>query len=110
MKLLFDENLSPKLARMIADLFPQSRHVEECGLGQTEDQAIWEYARTHGFVIVSKDADFHDLSVLKGAPPKLVHLRSGNASSKQTEELIRHHSAALRAFEKDPDSHFLILS
>ena len=110
MKLLFDENLSPKLPRKLADLFPHSAHVHDCGLGQTEDLAIWNFALQHGFVIISKDNDFHDLSVLRGAPPKLVHLRSGNASSSQTERLIRRHAATLLAFESDPDTHFLILS
>jgi predicted nuclease of predicted toxin-antitoxin system len=110
MKLPFDENLSPKLVQRLADLFPQSAHVHECGLGQTDDLFIWDFARQHGFIIISKDADFHDLSVLKGAPPKLIHLRSGNASLQQTEAIIRSHAPALQAFETDPYSHFLILS
>jgi len=45
MKLLLDENLSPKLARAVADLFPDSLHVEECGLGGASDEAIWQFAR-----------------------------------------------------------------
>ncbi len=59
MKLLFDENLSPKLAEIFASQFPSSLHIPDCGLKGLPDEAIWDYARTHGFTIVSKDADFY---------------------------------------------------
>jgi len=45
MKLLFDENLSPKLSGLLATLFPGSFHVRECGLLGRSDDAVWEYAR-----------------------------------------------------------------
>jgi predicted nuclease of predicted toxin-antitoxin system len=38
MKLLFDENLSPKLPRLINHLFPGSLHVRDCNL--KPDQSI----------------------------------------------------------------------
>ncbi len=59
MKLLFDENLSPKLPRLLADRFPGSNHVRDCGLRGAPDEQIWEYARDHGYTIVSKDSDFY---------------------------------------------------
>ena len=37
MKLLFDENLSYKLARRVEDLFPDSIHVRDVGMKATED-------------------------------------------------------------------------
>ena len=55
MKLLFDQNLSHKLARRLADLFPDSTHVREVGLKEAEDPAVWEYAKQQSFMIVSKD-------------------------------------------------------
>ena len=66
MKLLFDENLSPRLPRALADLYPDSAHVHECGLGSADDARIWDYAKQNGFTIVSKDSDFQDRSVLHG--------------------------------------------
>jgi len=110
MNLLFDENLSPKLAARLADIFPDSIHVHDCGLGNVEDSMIWQHATVQGFTIVSKDSDFHALSVLKGAPPKLVWLKTGNCSSQQIENLLRTHASQLHAFEADPNDHFLILS
>ena len=32
MKLLYDENLSPRLVRLLEDLFPNSIHVRDVGL------------------------------------------------------------------------------
>jgi predicted nuclease of predicted toxin-antitoxin system len=59
-KLLFDENLSPKLVRHLADLFPDSAHVHDCGLGACDDGQIWQFAAEHGFVIASNDLDLYD--------------------------------------------------
>ena len=72
MKLLFDHNLSPKLAHRLADLHPRSTHVFLVGMDREPDSDIWEYARSNGYVIVTKDADFADMSVLRGHPPKVI--------------------------------------
>ena len=89
MKLLFDENLSPALPRRIADLFPNSVHGRDVGMKATDDPIVWDYAKDNDFMIVSKDADMHDLSLVFGNPPKVVWLRLGNCSTRQVEELLR---------------------
>ena len=58
MKLLFDQNLSPWLPRLLADLYPDSVHIRELGMSESTDTQIWEYASVNGFTIVSKDSDF----------------------------------------------------
>ncbi len=110
MKLLFDENLSPKLSSALSDLFPSSAHVHDCELGNVSDTLIWNYAKENGFTIVSKDADFHARSVLKGWPPKLIWLRTGNCSHKQVADLIRRSSAIIHTFDQIPTDSFLVLS
>lgn len=55
MKLLFDENLSPKMVLALEDIFPHSAHVDRIGLGDDFDDAVWQYAKENGFMIVSKD-------------------------------------------------------
>ena len=80
MKLLLDENLSRRLVPFLQQSYPESSQVVLLGLEAATDIAIWEYAKTHGYVIVSRDVDFLDLSLLKGAPPKLIHLRTPNLS------------------------------
>jgi len=44
MKLLFDENLSPKLPSRLSDLFPSSIHVRDVGMKATIDPIVWDYA------------------------------------------------------------------
>lgn len=68
MKLLFDQNLSPKLVRQLADLYPGSAHVASVGLDMSCDETLWKHARDNGFVIVSKDEDFNALSTFHGFP------------------------------------------
>lgn len=45
MKLLFDQNLSPRLVANLADLFPSSAHVEVVGLGKEIDRLVWNMRR-----------------------------------------------------------------
>jgi predicted nuclease of predicted toxin-antitoxin system len=68
--LLFDENLAARLVTDLADLYPGGLHVNDCSLAGRSDQGIWQYAREHGFVIVTKDEDFQRLSVLYRRRPR----------------------------------------
>ena len=72
MKLLLDQNLSPRLLPALESLYPGSSHVRLIGLRDAGDDAIWDYARDHDFIIVSKDSDFHQRSLLFGFPPKVI--------------------------------------
>ncbi len=63
MKLLFDENLSPKLPNRLSDIFPNSLHVRDVGMKATINPIVWDYAKDNNLMIVSKDADMHDLSL-----------------------------------------------
>ncbi len=98
MKLLFDENLSPRLRDALGPLYPGSRHVHECGLGASNDSEIWEFAAHEGFVIVSKDSDFYHRAILYGTPPKVIWLRTGNCGTSAIEEILRESHARLRQF------------
>lgn len=110
MKLLFDENLSHKLARLLEDLFPNSTHVRAVGLEASDDPLVWEYAKDNGFILVSKDADMHQRSFLFGHPPKVVWIRLGNCSTSDVEKLLRQNVATINIFFDDPDTSFLVLS
>ena len=101
MKLLFDQNLSFKLCRALADVFPDSMQVREAGLAEAHDRAIWDYAALHGFILVSFDADFAEMATLLGSPPKLIWLRRGNQPTSVIEALLRSQAKAIAAFEHD---------
>ena len=104
MKLLFDQNLSPRLVHRLAADYPASAHVSMLGLDQALDVEVWAYARDHGFMIVTKDADFSDLTVLLGFPPKVIWLRMGNCPTQAIEAVLRLHRPTLEALHHDPDT------
>jgi predicted nuclease of predicted toxin-antitoxin system len=89
MKLLFDANLPPQLASRLQDVYAESKHVRSIGLNQFDDKTIWNAARREGYMIVSKDSDFYERSILEGFPPKILWLRVGNCSTARLENLLR---------------------
>ena len=109
MKLLFDENLSPKLSRLLTDLFPNSLHVRDVGMKATFDPIVWDYAKDNDLIIVSKDADMHDLSLVFGNPPKVIWLRLGNCSTLQIENTLRRNFDTIKLFYEDDDLSLLAL-
>ena len=109
MKLLLDQNLSPRLVRRLSDLFPDSTHVSEHGLGEADDSEIWSHAHEHSYLIVSKDADFNDLGTVRGFPPKIIWIRRGNCTTNQIEEILRENVDAIRALAENKKVGLLML-
>jgi predicted nuclease of predicted toxin-antitoxin system len=109
-KLLFDENLSPKLTNCLSDIFPNSLHVRDVGLKASDDPLVWDYAKENDFMIVSKDTDMHDLSLVFGNPPKVIWLRLGNCSTSQVENLLRKEFDVIKYFSEDSYISLLSLS
>jgi predicted nuclease of predicted toxin-antitoxin system len=101
MKLLFDQNLSFRLCRQLADLHPDSSQVRLVGLANGDDRTVWQYAAANGYAVVSLDSDFAEMATLLGPPPKVIWLRCGNQRTPVIEALLRHHHGALAAFETD---------
>ena len=109
MRLLFDRNLSPRLTRMLDDLFPLSIHVQDLGLDQAADTFLWAYAISNNLVIVTKDKDLRDLSVARGYPPKVVRIELGNCPTQAVESLLRERYDELRQFYHNPQQGLLTL-
>lgn len=107
MKLLFDENISYKISKKIEDIFPQSKHVSDFRLEQTADIQIWEYAKNNNFSIVTFDADFIDISLLEGFPPKIIWLKIGNTSTDNLVKLLRSNFILIKHFLEQDDLSFL---
>jgi predicted nuclease of predicted toxin-antitoxin system len=108
-KLLFDQNISPRLVLRLADIYPLASHVSLAGLDRATDDEVWAYAEANTFVIVTKDADFSDVSVLRGFPPKVVWLRLGNCTTTQIEQALRRGHAEISVFYGDPAAGLLEL-
>jgi predicted nuclease of predicted toxin-antitoxin system len=104
MKLLFDQNLSPRLVDRLNDVYPNSVHVMDVDLDRALDHEIWTFAHENDFAIVTKDSDFGEISVLRGSPPNVVWIRRGNCSTQAIETLLRQHYEAVTALKEDPES------
>lgn len=109
MRFLIDENLSPKLVVALQSAYPGSTHVEALGLSGRLDSEIWMGAREGGFAILTKDDDFAGMSVLFGAPPKVVHLRAGSIDTSAVVALVLEHATRIAAFEHEPETSLLVL-
>lgn len=110
MKLLFDQNLSPKLVDRLADLFPDSCHVQSVGLDCADDDEVWDHALSNDFAIVTKDEDFGEMSVLRGNPPKVVWIQLGNCTTTQVEAAFRACFADIEDFASDLSAGTFVLS
>ena len=76
---------------------------------ETADPLVWDYAKDNGFMIVSKDVDMHDLSLVFGNPPKVVWLRLGNCSTTQVANLLQREFAVIKLFYEDESVSLLAL-
>ncbi len=109
-RLLFDENLAARIAGALADLYPGSVHVSDAGLLGASDRMIWQHARDSGLVIVSKDQDFHRLSIFHGPPPKVLWIRLRNCSTDDVIRLLRQRGGEIEAFLQHEEAGFLALA
>lgn len=111
MKLIFDENLSPKLVDLLAKDFPGCIHVETIGLKGGDDLNIWTHSKTvDQAIIVSKDDDFRELALKDGPPPKVIHLQIGNCSTHEIEALLRKNCDRIFSFSESKEAALLELS
>jgi len=101
MKLLLDQNLSPHFVRLLFDLYPNSLHVIDVGLDRSLDKVVWNYARQHEYLIVTKDVDFSELSLIIGFPPKVIWIRRGNCSTHDIETILREKFNSINAMNED---------
>jgi predicted nuclease of predicted toxin-antitoxin system len=102
--------LAARLVEALADVYPQSLHVGGIGLAPAPDRAIWAHAQNHDLVIVSKDEDFHRLSVLHGPPPKVIWIRLGTCSTDAVIRLLRTRRVEIEGFVAHGEAAFLALA
>ncbi len=108
-RLLLDENLSEHLLLQLVDLFPGSEHVRDLNRGGASDRALWELARTGGFILATRDEDFVGMSVLQGPPPKVVWLNVGNSRNAVISALLRTHAGDIDSFVAHDEYTFLAI-
>ena len=79
------------------------------GLGGGADATIWQYAAEQGFVLVTRDDDFHRSSVSRGFPSKVIWVRLGNCTTADVAALLERHRPAVIEFVAHPEIAFLVL-
>ncbi|MBL4652265.1 MAG: DUF5615 family PIN-like protein [Flavobacteriales bacterium] len=98
MKLLFDQNISHRLAHKLKAVFSNCSQVRIEGLENATDIEIWQYAKENKFSIVTFDIDFYDLATLKGHPPKIIWLRIGNTATSNLQKVLTNYSKSISEF------------
>lgn len=109
MKLLFNQNLSFKLAPILDFVFPGSKHVKDFGLTGQDDEAIWQLALEQSFVIVSKDSDFMHRSLLRRHPLKVIQVRVRNGFPQPLHELFTWKEEPYKRFLNNPNEALLVI-
>ena len=101
MKILLDANISWKLVNALKPFFGECDHVDLAGIQvPANDIDIWNYALENSYIIITKDSDFLDLLEIKGFPPKIVLLRTGNNSSAALLALLKKIKPMIEDLEK----------
>lgn len=98
MRLLFDQNISPRIVKQLEYEFPSAKQVRDLGLENSSDIEIFEFAKKHHYSIVTFDSDFVDLNIIKGFPPKIIWIRTGNLTTKAIAELLNENINTIQNF------------
>ena len=81
MRFLVDAQLPPALARWLGERGLSASPVRECGLRESDDGSIWNFATAGGWTVITKDEDIVARCVGDPAAPAVVWLRLGNCTN-----------------------------
>ncbi|MBX7157943.1 MAG: DUF5615 family PIN-like protein [Verrucomicrobiae bacterium] len=82
--ILLDENIPKQIT-----FTPTLPVFHSTDLGASlSDTVIWQHAKHHQLVIVSKDTDFSNRMIFSFPPPWVVHLRFNNMRKKEFHSLL----------------------
>jgi predicted nuclease of predicted toxin-antitoxin system len=99
LQLLLDANLSWRSVAVLKIHYDDCFHVDETELEHpANDTEIWNYAQKRRMLIVTNDEDFLYLSMLKGFPPKVLLLRTGNQNRKYVEQILISKKEQIKTF------------
>ena len=89
MKFLIDAHLPPSLCHALAAEGHDAIHTSSLPEGNAAtDETVRSVAIAERRILVTKDLDFFDGLVLRGAPPKLVLVRCGNVRKRDLVALV----------------------
>ena len=89
MTIWVDAHLSPAIAIWITSKFGVTAlALRDIGLRDAEDREIFEAAKLHDVIVITKDRDFVDLVNRLGSPPRIIWLTCGNTSNARLREIL----------------------
>ncbi len=98
MKILLDQNISYHTIKKLGNLFEEVAQIGRLGMAQTDDAMIWQYARTHGYVLVTFDAYFKERNILSGHPIKIIWLKCQNTAPDFVIKLLKSNISTIQEF------------
>lgn len=109
MKLLLDENLSPRVARLLFDLDTTISHVKFEKLQGQSDEVIWLAARKDNWVVVTRDADFIEMANRLGTPPKVIAIKIRRPTVEQMADAIRDNFDMIKLYAASANDFVLVI-
>ncbi len=103
MKILLDQNISYKIIKKLNHLYEEITQIGRLGMAQTDDAMVWQYARTHGYMLVTYDIYFQERNAVSGHPIKIIWLRTDNTSTPHIIQLLTDHHEAIEQFYQSPE-------
>jgi len=105
LKLLFDDNLSWRLVKLLSETFPSSKHIRSIPSLSipAKDIEIWEYAFYHDYIVVTNDDDFFKLAMLRDKCPKIIILRTGNKRTNEISSILSNNYDKIKKFYEQQD-------
>jgi predicted nuclease of predicted toxin-antitoxin system len=97
MRLITDENISWRLKRLIPEWEILPSNEIETSVRLT-DLMIWRFSKKHQYAILTFDEDFSEIQNLYSYPPKIIWLRTGNASTSEIASLLIKYKDDIEAF------------
>ena len=88
-------------------MLPDSKQVRHLDLENASDVQIFDYAKSNGYTIVTFDSDFVDMNILKGIPPKIIWMKTGNLTTKAITELIYKNIQEIKIFLESEENEIL---
>ncbi|NJO00592.1 MAG: DUF5615 family PIN-like protein [Bacteroidia bacterium] len=101
MKLLLDQNISYRIIKLLHEFYPEMSQIGRLGMAQTDDAMVWQYARTHNYILVTFDAYFHERNLISGYPIKIIWLQCQDTSTNNVVRILKDNYAAIKSFYED---------
>ena len=76
---------------------------------EAPDSAVWAYAKAGGFVIVTADSDFFEITTALGPPPQVIWLRRWSHPTRDAEQILRREAVRIANFLADSEAGILVL-